>query len=63
MEISAILKKYMLTSPMQLQLILKEDPMARYIGAQPGNVVKITRDSEACGETIVYRYRIKGLIS
>jgi len=62
-EIRNILDKYKLKSPMQLQLILKDDPMARYIGAMPGNIVKITRDSEAGGETIVYRYCIKGSIS
>ena len=39
----------------QLPLILKSDPMARYLNAKPGNLVKVTRISPTSGEHIVYR--------
>ena len=31
------------------------DPIARCIGAVPGDIVKITRPSPSCGESIIYR--------
>lgn len=39
----------------QLPLILKTDPMARYLNARPGNVIKVTRISPTSGEHIIYR--------
>lgn len=35
--------------------ILITDPMARFIGAKLGNLVKVTRDSPSAGEHIIYR--------
>ena len=31
------------------------DPIARCIGAVPGDIIKITRPSASCGESIIYR--------
>jgi DNA-directed RNA polymerase subunit H (RpoH/RPB5) len=31
------------------------DPIARCIGAVPGDIIKITRSSESAGESIIYR--------
>ncbi len=35
--------------------ILNSDPVSRVIGAEVGDILKITRKSETAGETIVYR--------
>lgn len=35
--------------------ICRDDPGVMWIGARPGDVVKITRESEMAGEAIVYR--------
>ena len=39
----------------QLPLILKSDPMSRYLGLKNGDIIKITRNSQSSGEYIVYR--------
>lgn len=39
----------------QLPLILKTDPMARYLNAKPGNILKIVRYPITSAEHIVYR--------
>jgi len=54
-EISQILINYQLKSITQLPLILKTDPMSKYLNAKPGNVIKVTRISPTCGENVVYR--------
>lgn len=53
--ITNIVDNYQLKTRHQLPYILKTDAMARYLNAKPGNIVKITRVSPSCGETIVYR--------
>lgn len=53
--INQIVVNYQLKSKTQLPLILKTDPMAKYLHAKPGNIVKITRYSPTSGEHIVYR--------
>lgn len=55
-EINEVMTRYKIKLKTQLPCILKTDPMARYLGIKPGNVVKITRPSPSSGETIVYRY-------
>jgi len=40
----------------QLPWIDSQDPMAKWIGARPGNIVGITRFSESAGPTMYYRY-------
>lgn len=44
-----------LKSLAQLPIVFKSDPMARYIGARTGDVVKIYRKSLTAGETTFYR--------
>lgn len=40
----------------QLPLIESTDPMAKYIRARPGDVVKVTRLHPSCGTQVAYRY-------
>lgn len=53
-EINRILTTYQVRKN-QLPLILKTEPMARYLFAKPGQLVKIRRISPTAGLTIVYR--------
>jgi len=53
--VEAILKTYYLKSKFHLPQILESDPMARYLGLKHGDVVKITRPSHNCGNTVFYR--------
>ncbi len=53
--ISELVERYNIKSKLQFPIILKTDPVARYFGVKPGNLVKITRDSPSAGEYIVYR--------
>lgn len=39
----------------QFPIILKSDPVAKYLNAKPGCIVKITRYSPTSGEHIIYR--------
>jgi DNA-directed RNA polymerase subunit H (RpoH/RPB5) len=50
-----VLSTYNLKSVLQLPIILKKDPMSRYLGLAVGDVVKIHRDSQTSGEYFVYR--------
>jgi DNA-directed RNA polymerase subunit H (RpoH/RPB5) len=50
------LLKGMYTKKSQLPIIrFHEDPIARMIGAFPGDIVKITRPSASAGECVIYR--------
>lgn len=55
-EISKILTQFQLKTKSQLPIILRSDPMARYLDIKSGDIVKITRNSPSAGEAIVYRY-------
>lgn len=44
----------------QFPYILSTDPIAKEIGAKPGDMIKITRKSETAGETVYYRYVVEG---
>jgi len=46
--------------PEQLPWIRASDPVARAIGAKPGDVVRIIRKSPFTGESVSYRYVISG---
>lgn len=46
--------------PEQLPWIRASDPIARSIGAKPGDIIKITRKSALSGEVTIYRYVISG---
>ena len=54
-EIRDILDKYSLKNRFQLPVILKIDPIARYMGLKNGDVIKIIRISPTAGEYIMYR--------
>lgn len=54
-EIESILSTYQVKKS-QLPIILKSDPMARYLDVKSGDIVKITRNSPSAGEAIIYRY-------
>ena len=54
-EVSNLLKEYNLKSKNQLPIILKHDPVAKYLNLKSGDIVKIMRVSETAGEYIVYR--------
>jgi DNA-directed RNA polymerase I, II, and III subunit RPABC1 len=53
-EKSALLQRYRL-KPNQLPRIMKEDPVARYLGLRRGDVVKIIRKSTTAGRYASYR--------
>eukprot|EP00873_Tetraselmis_striata_P027057 jgi/Tetstr1/447321/TSEL_034758.t1 len=54
-DVDAILKTYYVKSKFHLPLILETDPMSRYLGLKHGDLVKITRGSHNCGNTVFYR--------
>ena len=55
-EIQNIMEQYQLRSVNQFPYILRTDPMAKYLNAKVGNLMKVTRVSPSCGTNIVYRY-------
>ncbi|MDT7888812.1 MAG: DNA-directed RNA polymerase subunit H [Desulfurococcales archaeon] len=46
--------------PEQLPWIRASDPVARAIGAKPGDIIRVIRRSDTAGEIVVYRYVIAG---
>jgi DNA-directed RNA polymerase I, II, and III subunit RPABC1 len=54
-DVKQILEQYSLKSKHHLPIILKSDPMAKYLGLKSGDIVKITRASPTAGEYILYR--------
>ncbi len=54
-----VLEKYRVT-PHQLPLIKASDPVAKAIGAKPGQILRITRDSPTAGRATAYRYVVEG---
>jgi DNA-directed RNA polymerase subunit H len=58
-EKEEVLKKYRATLK-QLPRILSSDPVAKAIGAKPGDVIKIIRKSPTAGESIYYRIVVRG---
>jgi len=54
-----ILKEYGV-KPEQLPWIRASDPVAKAIGAKPGDIVRIIRKSPTGGEIVVYRYVVPG---
>jgi len=57
-EAQKVLKRYKIL-PHQLPHIKNSDPAAKAIGAKPGDILKITRDSLTAGKAVVYRYVIE----
>jgi DNA-directed RNA polymerase subunit H (RpoH/RPB5) len=57
-EKNEILKKYNIEAN-QLPKLLNSDPVAVSIGAKPGQIVKIIRNSHTANEAIAYRFVIE----
>ncbi|MCF2137005.1 MAG: DNA-directed RNA polymerase subunit H [Candidatus Thorarchaeota archaeon] len=58
-EIQIVLNHYGIDKT-QLPRILRSDPAARVLGAKPGQVVRIERDSRTAGKTYYYRLVVEG---
>lgn len=58
-EAAEVLKK-LGVKPIELPWLLTSDPVAKAIGAKPGDIVRIRRKSPTAGEIIVYRYVVVG---
>jgi DNA-directed RNA polymerase I, II, and III subunit RPABC1 len=54
-EIDEILKSVNVKSKIQLPVILRTDPMSRYLDARPGDIIKILRYPVTSAEHIFYR--------
>jgi DNA-directed RNA polymerase subunit H (RpoH/RPB5) len=54
-DIKDVMERYSLKSIHQLPLIMKTDPVARYLGLRIGQVVRVTRPSQTAGEYVLYR--------
>jgi DNA-directed RNA polymerase subunit H len=46
-------------APGQFPYILATDPVAKEIGAKPGDFVRVTRKSDTAGSSIYYRYVVE----
>lgn len=58
-EKEALLQKYSVKAK-KLPKVFSTDPVIKIIGAQIGDVIKITRKSPVAGEAVYYRVVIKG---
>lgn len=54
-EVNDIIQKYNVKTKFQLPIILKTDPMAKYLNLKNGDIIKIVRVSPTAGEYISYR--------
>jgi len=46
--------------PYQLPRLKASDPAVKAIGAKPGDIVKVTRESPSAGKYVSYRYVVEG---
>ncbi len=54
-----VLRRYGV-KPHQLPLLKSSDPVARAIGARPGDIVEVRRVSPTAGRAVAYRYVVEG---
>jgi DNA-directed RNA polymerase subunit H len=54
-EKAEIIKKFN-ASPAQFPQILVSDPVVREIGGKPGDLIKVTRESQTADEFVFYRF-------
>ena len=59
-EKKGILSKFNATED-QFPFLFSTDPVAREIGAKPGDMVKISRISDTAGEATYYRYVVEAV--
>jgi DNA-directed RNA polymerase subunit H (RpoH/RPB5) len=57
-EKEELFKKYNIT-PDQLPKILDTDPVSVFIGAKPGQIVKIVRNSHTAKQAVAYRFVVE----
>jgi len=57
-EVNGLLSSYAITTE-QLPKIYHDDPAVKTIGAKPGDVIRIIRDSHTAGRAESYRLVIK----
>lgn len=56
-EKTAVYTAYTISKPEdQIPWIDSQDPMAKWVGAVPGDILEITRHSDVAGPTLYYRY-------
>lgn len=59
-EKTAVLTKYKISKPEdQLPWIDSQDPMVKWIGAVPGDVIEVIRHSDVAGRVPYYRYCVE----
>lgn len=58
-KVDELLERYKITL-YQLPLIKSSDPAVKEIGGNPGDVIKITRESQTAGKAIIYKLVIEG---
>ncbi|KXA98295.1 hypothetical protein AKJ39_02280 [candidate division MSBL1 archaeon SCGC-AAA259J03] len=56
-EAEKLLEKFDIVAT-QLPKMDSKDPVAKEIGAESGDIIKITRDSSTAGKSTAYRYVI-----
>ena len=57
-EVSEMMTLYNIKSRAHLPHIVADDPVARYLALQPGQVVRITRPSPSAGVCVIYRHLV-----
>lgn len=58
-EAELVFKKFN-SKPSQFPYIMSSDKGISGLGANPGDVIKITRKSSTAGESVYYRYVVEG---
>ena len=59
-ELKKLYEKFKISQPdQQLPWIDSQDPMAKWIGAIPGDVIEVIRHSDVAGQQLFYRYCVE----